>query len=54
MNRGVWCTVCGCEIEEMPVEAEVVNPGRRIIVLVRLCDDCWKVRKRIHGKVPRW
>jgi len=53
MNRGIWCAVCGCELEENPVEVEVVNPGRKTMVVMRLCDGCWKERKRIQVKVLR-
>ncbi len=36
------CSWCGVEIEERCEGYEVVNPGGRLVVLVHLCDACWR------------
>ena len=45
------CVICGHELEEKPNGAEVTNwaPGRPL-VLVRLCEQCWKRVKKLQGK----
>ena len=39
------CSWCGAIIEPEWQDYDVINPGGKTVIAIRLCDDCWKKYK---------
>ena len=50
------CAICGHELENEPTGTSLVQPEEGspdLIVLVRLCDDCWEILSELWDQGGR-
>lgn len=46
----VTCAWCGAELEERSEGYEVVNPGGKVVLVLHLCDGCWKKYQEVKDE----